>query len=131
MAKNLSAWDWNSNDADVCCTGGSTPSFIVWGASTQARGFFSCLFTSSPVTALSIASLTLFTFFVLFIHRVGGVDTGALPFLSSLSSLPFLSSLLLIAFVVFALFALFTAFNIFALFTAFALFSLFALFRRS
>ena len=28
-------WDWNSNDADVCCTGGSTPAFIIWGASTQ------------------------------------------------------------------------------------------------
>ena len=28
------AGTWNSNDADVCCTGGSTPAFIIWGAST-------------------------------------------------------------------------------------------------
>ena len=35
MQKNVSAWDWDRNDADVCCTGGSSPSFIVWGASSQ------------------------------------------------------------------------------------------------
>ena len=28
-------WDWNSNDADVCCSGGSVGAFLIWGASTQ------------------------------------------------------------------------------------------------
>mmetsp|Transcript_1515 Transcript_1515/g.3944 ORF Transcript_1515/g.3944 Transcript_1515/m.3944 type:complete len:359 (+) Transcript_1515:48-1124(+) len=37
MQQNVSDWDWNSNDADVCCTGGSSPSFLVWGASTQGH----------------------------------------------------------------------------------------------
>ena len=27
--------DWNSNDADVCCSGGSVGAFLIWGASTQ------------------------------------------------------------------------------------------------
>ena len=35
---NWQAWDWNSNDADVCCMDDSVNgSYIVWGASTQGR----------------------------------------------------------------------------------------------
>lgn len=32
-------WDWNSNDADVCCHGvdPSVGSWLIWGASTQGR----------------------------------------------------------------------------------------------
>eukprot|EP01052_Picozoa_sp_SAG31_P034399 SAG31_NODE_4015_length_3662_cov_4.196464_3_plen_157_part_00 len=30
-----SSRDWNSNDADVCCSGGSVGAFLIWGASTQ------------------------------------------------------------------------------------------------
>jgi len=32
-----SLWDWNSNDADVCCSDApsGTGSWLVWGASTQ------------------------------------------------------------------------------------------------
>jgi len=33
-----SSWDWNSNDADVCCMDPSVEgSYMVWGASTQGR----------------------------------------------------------------------------------------------
>lgn len=35
LAAHLDEWDWNSNDADVCCLGGSVGAFIIWGASTQ------------------------------------------------------------------------------------------------
>ena len=36
-AHHWQAWDWNSNDADVCCADvdNGEGSFIVWGASTQ------------------------------------------------------------------------------------------------
>ena len=35
MSQHLDEWDWNSNDADVCCSGGSVGAFVIWGASTQ------------------------------------------------------------------------------------------------
>jgi hypothetical protein len=59
LEKDLSGWDWNSNDADVCCTGGSTPAFIIWGASTQ--GGKSALPPGSPssVNALGRRNSTL------------------------------------------------------------------------
>lgn len=35
---NWQAWDWNSNDGDVCCMSpNSTTSWLVWGASTQGQ----------------------------------------------------------------------------------------------
>ena len=59
MENDVSAWDWNSNDADVCCTGGSSPSFVVWGASTQ--GSRSKLPPGSPscTNALGRSNMTL------------------------------------------------------------------------
>jgi hypothetical protein len=59
MSKDVPAWDWNSNDADVCCSGGSSPSYIVWGASTQ--GAKSRLPAGSPscVNAIGVANMTL------------------------------------------------------------------------
>ena len=59
MTNEVAAWDWNSNDADVCCTGGSSPSFIVWGASTQ--GARSRLPPGSPncVNAIGRSNMTL------------------------------------------------------------------------
>ncbi len=35
MANDTSRWDWNSNDADVCCMGGGNSSWVIWGAGTQ------------------------------------------------------------------------------------------------
>jgi hypothetical protein len=47
--KNTSRWDWNSNDADVCCMNGharadnhgegeaSYGSYVIWGAGTQGK----------------------------------------------------------------------------------------------
>jgi hypothetical protein len=41
--ENTSRWDWNSNDADVCCITSTsderyaTKSFVIWGAGTQGR----------------------------------------------------------------------------------------------
>jgi hypothetical protein len=35
-----SRWDWNSNDADVCCmnsAANSSVSYVIWGAGTQGR----------------------------------------------------------------------------------------------
>ena len=59
MSRDIGAWDWNSNDADVCCTGGSSPSFLVWGASTQ--GAKSRLPAGSPscINAIGRANMTL------------------------------------------------------------------------
>ena len=59
MAHDVPGWDWNSNDADVCCTGGSSPSFIIWGASTQ--GARSHLPAGSPscTNAVGVANMTL------------------------------------------------------------------------
>jgi len=38
MAAHRSAWDWNSNDADVCCmNSGANESYVLWGAGTQGR----------------------------------------------------------------------------------------------
>jgi hypothetical protein len=42
-ATNYTRWDWNSNDADVCCMTKSTRgkyannSWVIWGAGTQGR----------------------------------------------------------------------------------------------
>ena len=30
-------WDWNSNDADVCCAGSAEAAWLIWGAGTQGR----------------------------------------------------------------------------------------------
>ena len=36
--ENTSRWDWNSNDADVCCMNSKADvSYVVWGAGTQGR----------------------------------------------------------------------------------------------
>ena len=51
MEKDVSGWDWNSNDADVCCMNMyavvdegdagvpllAASSYVVWGAGTQGR----------------------------------------------------------------------------------------------
>ena len=37
MEGHPEAWDWNSNDGDVCCSGSANGSWLVWGASTQGR----------------------------------------------------------------------------------------------
>ena len=39
-APNTARWDWNSNDADVCCMNmprAAGRSFVVWGAGTQGK----------------------------------------------------------------------------------------------
>ena len=79
MQKNVSAWDWNSNDADVCCTGDSSPSFIVWGASTQ--GGKSGLPPGSPscTNAIGRANMTLAAMLQAFFPSSqphGGASTG-------------------------------------------------------
>merc|ERR1740117_596849 len=38
--ENTTRWDWNSNDADVCCmnSGGEEGvSYVIWGAGTQGQ----------------------------------------------------------------------------------------------
>jgi hypothetical protein len=40
MAADTSRWDWNSNDADVCCmnaAAGTNQSWVIWGAGTQGK----------------------------------------------------------------------------------------------
>eukprot|EP01013_Petalomonas_cantuscygni_P023302 TRINITY_DN44719_c0_g1_i1.p1 TRINITY_DN44719_c0_g1~~TRINITY_DN44719_c0_g1_i1.p1 ORF type:complete len:429 (-),score=41.40 TRINITY_DN44719_c0_g1_i1:113-1399(-) len=43
MMEHWDAWDWNSNDADVCCAevighgAAANGSYVVWGASTQGK----------------------------------------------------------------------------------------------
>lgn len=37
MQGHPEAWDFNSNDGDVCCHGGSQGAWLVWGASTQGK----------------------------------------------------------------------------------------------
>jgi hypothetical protein len=38
---NISLWDWNSNDADLCCMTTDPKmanlSYVIWGAGTQGR----------------------------------------------------------------------------------------------
>lgn len=37
MEHHPELWDWNSNDGDVCCHGGSQGAWLVWGASSQGH----------------------------------------------------------------------------------------------
>ena len=59
MEKDVPAWDWNSNDADVCCTGGSSPSYLIWGASTQGGKSHLPPGSPSSTNAIGMANMTL------------------------------------------------------------------------
>ena len=37
MEGHAERWSYNSNDGDVCCSGGSKGAWVVWGASSQGK----------------------------------------------------------------------------------------------
>ena len=53
---NYTRWDYNSNDGDVCCAGGSRGAWLVWGASSQGR---KCQAAHCSTNAVGYANMTL------------------------------------------------------------------------